>query len=86
MKYVRSALGGIILLLVIVLAIANRTPVDFSLDAFNPDNPAVVITLPLFLLVFIALLIGMAVGVSLGWLSQTQNRNSVAQAELVYPI
>ncbi len=48
----------------IVVAVANRHGVVFSLDPFSQDAPAIAVELPLFVLLFLAVL----VGVFLGWL------------------
>ncbi|RVC41246.1 DUF1049 domain-containing protein, partial [Mesorhizobium sp. M4A.F.Ca.ET.090.04.2.1] len=46
----------------IALAVANREPIAFTLDPFNPGNPALTLKLPLFVFLFLALAIGMIVG------------------------
>ncbi|RUV62497.1 MAG: DUF1049 domain-containing protein, partial [Mesorhizobium sp.] len=38
--------------ILIALAVANRDPVAFTLDPFNPGNPALTMTLPLFIFLF----------------------------------
>jgi len=53
---------------IVVLAVANRAPVTLVLDPFGAD-PAMVLTLPLYALVFAALAAGVVIGglaVSLG--------------------
>lgn len=60
--------------ILIALAVANRAPASFTIDPFNPGNPGLTITLPLFVLLFIALAIGLIIG-SLGtWLRQGRYR------------
>ena len=41
-------------IILVALAVANRSPTAFTLDPFNPGNPALTIQLPLFVLLFIA--------------------------------
>ncbi|RWF72018.1 MAG: DUF1049 domain-containing protein, partial [Mesorhizobium sp.] len=48
--------------ILIALAVANRGLVAFTLDPFHPGNPALTLNLPLFILLFLALAIGMIVG------------------------
>ena len=60
--------------LLIVLALANRTPVTLSLDPFTPENSAYSIQLPLFLVILLALMIGVVVGGFVDWLRQGRYR------------
>ena len=46
-------------IVLILLSVANRAPVTFNLDPFNPEMPAYAFTLPLFVLMFAALLLGL---------------------------
>ena len=46
------------------LAIANRQPVQFSLDAMRPGSPASSIELPLFAVLLIGALAGLVIGAS----------------------
>jgi uncharacterized integral membrane protein len=40
------------------IALANRAPVTLSLDPFSADLPAVAVQLPLYLLIFLSILLG----------------------------
>ncbi|HJW39865.1 MAG TPA: LapA family protein [Rhizomicrobium sp.] len=54
---------GIPLALVAVwIALANRAPVIVSLDPFSQDSPAISLEMPLYLLLFAAVLIGVLLG------------------------
>ncbi len=70
--------------LLIVFAVANRHMALVSLDPFSPDDPALAITVPLFLLVFAVLLLGVLVGGIAAWVSQghwrSEARSSRAEA------
>ncbi|WP_439816559.1 lipopolysaccharide assembly protein LapA domain-containing protein [Zavarzinia sp. CC-PAN008] len=46
----------------IVLAIANRTPTTFSIDPFAPGSAAWSVTVPLYLIIFGAVLVGIVLG------------------------
>ncbi|MDQ6434656.1 DUF1049 domain-containing protein [Mesorhizobium sp. LHD-90] len=63
----------------IALAVANRTPAAFTLDPFNPGNPALTIQLPLFFLLFAALVVGMIVGSLATWFKQGHYRKLARQ-------
>lgn len=52
----------------VLVALANRTVVTFSLDPFSTANPAIAFSLPLYLLVFISLILGALLGGGAVWL------------------
>ena len=64
----------------IALAVANRDLTAFTLDPFNPGNPALTVQLPLFVLLFAALAIGMLVGSAATWLKQGRYRKLARQS------
>jgi uncharacterized integral membrane protein len=57
-------------IILIVLSVANRHSVTISLDPFNGTEPALSVTLPLFLIIFGALFIGVIVGGVAAWFTQ----------------
>ena len=61
---------------------ANRAPVAFTLDPFNPGNPALTIQLPLFFLLFAALAPGMMIGSLATWFRQGRYRKLARQRGL----
>ncbi len=61
---------------VIALAVANRKPVTLALDPFKPDNPAFSVPVPLFLVVFAALFVGVILGGATVWLAQGRHRKA----------
>jgi len=63
-----------IAIILIALAVANRAPTAFTLDPFNPGNPALTVQLPLFFLLFAAIAIGMIVGSLATWFKQGRYR------------
>jgi len=65
--------------ILIALAVANREPVAFTLDPFNPGNPALTLKLPLFIFLFLALAIGMIVGSMATWVKQGRYRKLARQ-------
>ena len=54
----------------IALAVANRHAVVLSFDPFNVASPALSITVPLFVLLFATLVIGVVVGGAAVWFRQ----------------
>lgn len=63
----------------IALAVANRAPVAFTLDPFNPGNPALTVQLPLFVLLFLALALGLVIGGMATWIRQGRYRKAARQ-------
>ena len=70
-------LKGLILLpiaiAVVLLAVANRGPVTLSFDPFS-EKPLFTATLPLFAVVFLALMAGVLIGGMGAWLAQAKHR------------
>ena len=60
--------------LLIALAVANRTPTAFTVDPFNPGNPALTMELPLFVYLLIALALGAVIGSVATWWKQGRYR------------
>jgi len=63
----------------IALAVANRGLTSFTLDPFNPGNPALTIAVPLFFLLFGALVLGMLIGSFATWVRQGRYRKMARQ-------
>lgn len=61
-------------ILLTVLSVANRHIVTLALNPFQPDDQALTLSVPLFLLVFIALIAGLIIGSFATWLSQGRYR------------
>ncbi|WP_144377188.1 DUF1049 domain-containing protein [Mesorhizobium amorphae] len=66
-------------IVLIALAVANRELVAFTLDPFNPGNPALTLTLPLFVMLFLALAVGILVGSFATWMRQGRYRKLARQ-------
>ncbi|MBA3449192.1 MAG: LapA family protein [Pseudaminobacter sp.] len=66
-------------IILIALAVANRAPAAFTMDPFNPGNPALTVQLPLFFLLFAALILGMIVGSMATWFRQGRYRKLARQ-------
>ena len=63
-------------IVLIALAVANRAPVAFTIDPFNPGNPGLTASLPLFVLLFAALALGLVIGGIVTWLRQGRYRKA----------
>lgn len=61
-------------IVVIALAVANRAPVLFTADPFNPGNPLLSWQTPLFALLFLALIAGLLIGGLVTWFAQGRYR------------
>lgn len=81
MKRLITWLVGVPLaLLVILLSVANRGAVVFSLDLFSLGDPALAIEAPLFVLLFAAVFLGLVVGWSVAWAGRLTRRRGAGEA------
>ena len=69
-------------IILILLSVANREITRFSLDPLNAESPALSVELPLFVFLFIAVLLGMLLGGFLVWLSQGKHRKALREKSL----
>ena len=77
-----TGLGLISLALVLIsFAVANRQMVTVSLDPFDQENPALVFSQPLYLLIFAVLIVGVVLGGCAAWLRQRRWRARARRAE-----
>jgi uncharacterized integral membrane protein len=63
-------------IVVVLLAVANRAPVTLSLDPFSQDAPEFATQLPLFAIIFAAVMVGVVIGGTASWLAQGKNRRA----------
>lgn len=61
-------------IVMIILAVANRAVVPFTLDPFNPGSEGLTIALPLFVYLFVALIAGAIIGSMATWFKQGRYR------------
>jgi uncharacterized integral membrane protein len=75
---VRKLLTAVIVLpiaaVLLIFVLANRAPIVLSLDPFSPGSPAWSVQLPLFLIILLAVMVGVVVGSVSGWLAQGGQR------------
>lgn len=66
-------------IVLIALSVANRAGVTFTIDPFNPGNPALTYTAPLFVWLFLALIVGLLLGSFATWYKQGKHRKQAKQ-------
>jgi uncharacterized integral membrane protein len=66
---------------IIAFAVANRQSVTLSFDPLSSTNPAYAATLPLFVVIFIVLILGVLVGGVAAWVGQTKWRRSARKLD-----
>ena len=66
-------------IILVALAVANRGVASFTLDPFNPGNPALTWQMPLFVLLFAAIALGMLIGSVATWVKQGRYRKLARQ-------
>jgi uncharacterized integral membrane protein len=68
-----------ITVLLVALSIANRESVAVSFDPFSSTHPALVLTVPLYLICFCVLIAGVLIGGIAAWLVQGKWRRAARQ-------
>jgi len=63
-------------IVLIMFAVANREIVAVSLDPFDPVKPALSLRMPLFVLIFGFLILGVLLGGVAAWLRQGRHRQA----------
>ncbi len=66
---------------IVAFAVANRQTVTVSLDPFSSVNPAYAVTLPLFILLFAVLILGVLIGGVAAWLRQSKWRRTARRLD-----
>ncbi|WP_404933889.1 LapA family protein [Nitratireductor sp. L15S-10] len=65
--------------IIIALAVANRALVPFTIDPFNPGNPALTVHWPLFTYLFASAVLGMVIGSLATWFRQGRYRRDARE-------
>jgi uncharacterized integral membrane protein len=68
-------------LVIVAFAVANRQIATVSLDPFSSEHPASSLTLPLFVLIIVLLIAGVAIGGVAAWLRQAKWRRVARRLE-----
>jgi len=66
---------------IIAFAVANRQAVTVSFDPFSSTSPAYAATLPLFVLIFVMLILGVLIGGVVAWIGQTKWRRAARRLD-----
>lgn len=81
----RKVLTLIIVVPLVVLllgfAVANRQIVTVSFDPFDQASPAAAASLPLFILIFVLLILGVLIGGVAAWLKQAKWRKAARRLD-----
>lgn len=81
----RKLIAAVILIplaiLMVMFAVANRASVPVSLDPFSSTAPALTLHVPLFVLLLIALIVGVLAGGVAAWLRQSKWRRAARRLE-----
>ena len=78
-KFLKFLIFVPIAIIVLLLAMANRTSTVFSLDPFTAGEPMLFLRAPLFVYLFAALIIGVLLGGFSAWLAQGRHRRIARQ-------
>jgi uncharacterized integral membrane protein len=64
-------------IVIVMFAVANREMVTVSFDPFAPHQPAASLRVPLFVLIFALVILGVILGGIAAWLRQGKHRKAV---------
>src|SRR5829696_503080 len=67
--------------LILGFAVANRQVITVSFDPFDATQPAYAASLPLFILIFVLVILGIFIGGIAAWLRQASYRRSARRLE-----
>jgi uncharacterized integral membrane protein len=67
--------------IIVAFAVANRESVTVSFDPFSKASPAYAATLPLFILIFVLVILGVIVGGIAAWLRQSKWRRTARKLD-----
>ena len=68
-------------LAIIAFAVANRQSVTVSFDPFSTASPAYAATVPLFVLIFVLLILGVLIGGAAAWIGQAKWRRTARRLD-----
>jgi uncharacterized integral membrane protein len=66
-------------IILIVVAVANRHWVTFSLDPLSRSDPVFAVEMPMFVLLFAAILAGLMIGGAASWINQGKWRRAARE-------
>lgn len=68
-------------IMILLFAAANRQAVTVSFDPFSTNDPAVAFNMPLFVLIFVLVILGVIIGGFAAWLRQGRHRRNARLLE-----
>ena len=80
-KFVAIAILVPLAIVIVMFAVANRQNVTVSFDPFDSAQPASALRMPLFMLIFALVCVGVVVGGIAAWLKQYKWRMRARRAE-----
>ncbi len=80
-KAITALVLGPLAILIVMFGVANREMVRVSFDPFDSVDPAISVRLPLFILIFLTVGLGVVVGGTAVWLKQHKWRVRARRAE-----
>ena len=66
---------------IIAFAVANRQSITVSFDPLSSSAPAYAVTVPLFVLIFALLILGVLIGGAAAWIGQTKWRRTARKLD-----
>ena len=75
-KIVTAVIIGPLAIVIVAFALANRQTVTVSFDPFSSASPAYAASLPLFVLIFVLVILGVVIGGVAAWLRQAAWRRT----------
>jgi uncharacterized integral membrane protein len=82
---IRKFLAAVVLIplavVIVGFAVANRQAVTVSFDPFDAAQPAYAATVPLFILIFVLVILGILIGGTAAWLRQASYRRAARRLE-----
>ena len=79
LRFVKLIILVPVAIVLILLSVANRHSVTLALNPFRPDDQVLSLSLPLFVLVFIALISGVVIGSAVTWFAQGRYRKQARE-------
>ena len=80
-KFVVLAILVPLAIVIVMFAVANREIIAVSFDPFDTAHPAFALKMPLFVLIFIVLILGVIVGGIAAWIRQSKWRRVARRLE-----
>jgi uncharacterized integral membrane protein len=75
-KIVKALILVPLCIVILGFAVANRHTITVSLDPFDSTQPAYSATMPLFVLIFVLIILGVIIGGVAAWLRQSKWRRA----------